>query len=307
MITPPNLQKADTLLADLLKDVMQNEGFMAGGEEIPLPKGAAAVKNLLDSKVRFGHPDNELILLTEETFNLSGIELNHIYQQQMRERYNFYYMTLSVDLIPKPGAKFWRLICQMDFGSPGSSKPIVQTIFPKDQWREVLNFGVGMKMGLDGNLDWNAGIDSSQLAQIVNNIDIPGEIKTKVANQNEFKAFVTIPAYKYELGQSEITASGEGNSICYWRIQDRELQKIGTMKLATVFKVPQEIQSITLDGVAWAEPNMDWLTADLRDVLRALQDKFRNLFRTGDEAAYQLAKGTAEKWTLALPQVTKDS
>jgi hypothetical protein len=303
----PDLQQADTLLTELLEDVKQNAGFFSGGENIPLPKSAAAVKNILDTKVRFGSPYSNLVYLTEETFKLSGTELNGIYQQQMHNHYDFYYMTLSVDLIPKPGAKFWRLTCEMDFGPKGSSEPIVQTIFPKDKWREVMNFGVGMDLGLDGSLDWNAGVDSSQLTQIMGNSNIPVEVKAKVANKDGFKAFITIPAYKYELGQSQILASGEDNSVCYWRIQDQELQKIGTMKFATVFKVPKGVESITLRGIAWPEPNMDWLTADVRDVLRALQGKFRSLINSGEEGASQLARGVGEQWTLTLPKAVQSA
>lgn len=301
VIAPPDFQEADTLLTDLLEDVRQNEGFMSGGEEIPLPKGATAVKNLLDTKVRFGHPSNDLIQLTEETFKLSGIELNGIDQQQMRDRYDFYYMTLSVDLIPKPGARFWRLVCEIDFGPKGSTEPIVRTIFPNQKWREVMNFGVGMDVGLDGNLEWSAGVEDSQLAEVVKLLT--PDLKAKVANKSNFKGFMALPAYTYTLGQSEITAAGEGNSVCYWRIQDQELQKVGSMKFATVFKTPKGTESVTLRGTAWAEPDMNWLTSDMRDVTRALQDKFRSLMRSGDEAASQLARGVAEQWTLTLPTV----
>ena len=294
----PNLQETDGLLSDLFQEVKKKEAFLSGGTELTV--GAAAIDQLFQTKVRFGNPRHRLIQLTEETFKLSGTELDAIYQQQMREQYDFYYMTVPVDLLPKPGAQFLRLTCQLDFGPKGSTEPIVQTIFPTQKWREVMNLGVGMDVGLDGSLDWNAGVDSSQLAQIVNLL--PGELKAKAANKNEFKGFVAVPAYKYELGKSEITALGEGNSVCYWRIQDQELQKMGTVKFAIVFKVPKGTDSLTLRGVAWAEPNMSWLTADVRDVLSELSDRFKQLFKRKDEAASQLARSAAEEWTLALPK-----
>jgi hypothetical protein len=299
-ITPPDFQETDALLTELLEDVMLNEGFFSGGEEIPLPKGAASVKKLLETKVRFGNPNNDLIQLTEETFKFSGIELNEFDREKMRD-HDFYYMTLSVDLIPKPGAKFWRLVCEIDFGPKGSAEPIVRTIFPNQKWREVLNYGVGMDLGLDGNLEWNAGIDDdSQIAEVFK--FLTPDLKANVLSKNNFKGFIKLPAYKYALGQSEITAAGEGNSICYWRIQDQELQKVGSMKFATVFKVLKGTESITLRGTTWAEPDMNWLTSDVRDVVTALQDKFRSLLRGGDEAASQLARGVSEQWTLTLPK-----
>jgi hypothetical protein len=47
---------------------------------------------------------------------------------------------------------------------------------------------------------------------------------------------------------------------------------------------------------------MNWLTEDLTVVRRALLDKFRNLLKSGDEGASQLARGVAEQWTLTLPK-----
>lgn len=158
---------------------------------------------------------------------------------------------------------------------------------------------------MDGNLDWSAGVDSSVLTEIIE--QLPGELKAKAANKNEFKAFVALPAFKYELSTTEITALGEGNSVCYWRIQDQEIQKIGTARFAIVFKVPKGMESITLRGIAWAEPNMNWLTADVRDVFDELAERFQNLVKRKDEAASQLARGASEEWTLALPQGATNS
>jgi len=71
-----------------------------------------------------------------------------------------------------------------------------------------------------------------------------------------------------------------------------------------VFKVPKGTQSINLRGIAWAEPNMNWLTTDVRDVFSELSDRFKNLLRHKDEAAIQLARIANEKWSLILPKAT---
>lgn len=295
----PNQQETDALLTDLFEDVHKWESSMAGGTKIGV--GATAIESLRQSKVDFGNPRDKLILLTEQTFKESGTELNSIYQQQMLNQYDFYYMTLSVALIPKPIARFWRLTCELNFISKGSNEPIVQTIFPNDKWRSVMNFGVGMDVGLNANLDWSAGIDASVLGEIIKNI--PGNLKANIANKNEFKVFMALPEYKYELGHSEILAVGEGNSYCYWRIQDKELQKIGTMKFAIVFKVPKTIESITLLGTASVEPDLNWLTADVRDIFAELQERFKNLLRQrNEEAASKFARVIQEEWTLTLPK-----
>jgi hypothetical protein len=299
-ISLPNLQAADELLSKLSSEVQKWEGTLSGGTKLGI--GATAVESLFQTKVSFGNPRDQLIQLTETTFQESGTELTDIYRQQMQSQYDFYYLTLTISLIPKPGVRFRRLTCQLDFSADnGNTIPIVQTLFPDQKWREVFNFGVGMDVGLDGNLDWSVGVDESLLDKVRDLL--PAELKAKAATKNNFKAFMAVPSYKYELGYSEITASGEGDSMCYWRIQDQELQKLGTARFAIVFKVPKGTEMVNLEGVVWAEPDMNWLTSDIRDVFSDLSNRIKSLLKSKDDAAIHFARGDAEEWVLTLPKV----
>jgi hypothetical protein len=297
-IFPPNLQETEALLSDLLQEVHHWEGTLAGGTKLGV--GAEAVDSLFKTKVSFGNPRDRLIHLTEETFKNSGTELNDIYKQQMREQFDFYYMTISVDLHPERATRFWRLTCKLDFGPKGNHEPIIQSLFPSQQWSSMMSCGVGLEVGLDGNLAWNIGVDSSNLPQLLQSL--PGQLKANVTNKDDFKAFLAVPVYQYELGHPDIITNGEGNSTCSWQIQDQELQKIGTAKFAIVFKVPKNTESITLQGTVWAEPDLNWLTADIRDVFANLSDHLKQLLKQKNEAASRFARGDAEEWELILPK-----
>lgn len=293
--SPPDVNENKALRADLFQEVKTWEGTQSGG--IQLDKGATAVKSLMETKINFGNPTNKLTLLTEETFKEIGLELNSTIQEQMVNRCDFYYMTVTVDLKPKPGAKFWRLCCELDFSPKGKNEPIVQTIFPETKWKSVMKFGVGMNLGINENLDWSIGIDASKLAELAN---IPGHLKANIATKNELKAFV-ISDYTYQGGFAEITALGQGNSNCYWCIEQPDVLNMGTVTFVIVFTVPKGTKAIDLEGTAWAEVNIDWLFADIRDVFSELTDRFKNLIKNKNEAANKLAPVVAEKWTLNLP------
>lgn len=297
-ITRPNFDETDTLLSNLLKEVQKWEGTLAGGTKLSI--NAEKVDSLFQTKVSFGNPRDRLIRLTVNTFKDSGTELDSIYKQQMQQQFDFYYMTLAVDLRPERGARFWRLTCELDFSPKGSNELIIVSLFPTQKWRSVMNYGVGMDVGLNGNLNWDVGVDSSKLAELLDSI--PEDIKANITSKNDFKAVLAIPTYEYHLGHSEILTNGEGNSTCYWRIQDRELQKIGTAKFGIVFKVPKGTESITLQGTVWAEPDLNWLTADIRDVFANLSENLKQLLKQKNEAASHFARGDAERWELNLPK-----
>ena len=203
-------------------------------------------------------------------------------------------MTLTVSMQPAPGAEFSKVECALDFSPKGANEPIIQTIFPKSEWREMLKLGADINVGLNGNLDWVAGVD-------VPLKNLSGNLKARVVNNNDLKAFLAIPEYSFELGRADIAATGEGNSECFWRVEHPDLKKVQTSRFGVVFKVPKGTESIALKGVVAVEPNFNWLTANLKYVFEALSQTFKDLLQDEKRAGKQrLPIGDHEKWTLTL-------
>jgi hypothetical protein len=296
-IAPPNFGETEALLTEFFEEVRGWEGSLAGGKKLGL--GASAIESLLQTTISFGNPRDQLKLLTEAGFHSAGVQLTQDLQRQIRHESDFYYMTLPVYLRAKPTTQFRQLCCELDFSPKGEHEPIVHKIFPTSEWKTMMQWGVGMNLALNENLDWKIEIDASKAAEIAN---LPGELKAHIANKNELKAYVIVPDYPHEIGRSEVLAQGEGSSTCYWYIQKPELTRTGTVLFTTVFKVPKGTGLVNLRIAAWAEPNINWLTADIRDVFSELSDRFKDLLRLKD-AGSNLAIGESEEWaSLRLPK-----
>jgi hypothetical protein len=296
-VSTPSSSQSDKLLDELLAEVSHYEGVRAGGTQ--LDKGALAIQSLRETRVSFGNPRDRLIPLTVKRFAQLGVELDPIYQEQMANTFDFYYLTLTLDLRPKPGALFKRLSCELDFDPEDTTGTIVQTIFPKSEWRSVLNWGGSMNLGLNGNLEWEMGVDANKIAEAAN---LPAGLQAQVSNKNNMSSFITMSDYAFEVGRFDILAQGEGNKLCFWHIEEPDLQKMPTVQFGVVFKVPQGTEQVTLRGIAQADPDMNWLVANVRNVFENLSSGLQALLRRRQEAAPQLARIAAEQWALALPK-----
>ncbi|MBV9171660.1 MAG: hypothetical protein JOZ81_16430 [Chloroflexi bacterium] len=129
-------------------------------------------------------------------------------------------------------------------------------------------------------------------------------MKARLSNTNQLKALITVPEYSFARGRSEIAATGEGNSHCFWRIENPELQQVQTVQFGVVVKVPIGTASIDLNGLVAAEPSIDWLAANVRNVLEDIDTRLRALLsRDGAQAGKdRLPIGAHETWTLVLPK-----
>jgi hypothetical protein len=296
-LNAPDLQAADALVETFLTE-LGGKSSLVGGEALPVE--AQLLASLRDTKVRFGNPRSNLIAITADQLHGSGIELSSIQRQQLEGQFDFYFMTITVDMRPEPGTHFSALACELNFGPKGANEPIVQSIFPQTSWKNVMSFGGGMNLGLDANLNWKVGVDTSRMSQLVEKAP---ELQADLENKNDMKSFIVLRDFAYDLGRFDIAAYGKDSSECYWYIQNTDLQQTLTVKFSVVFKVPTGTGEITLHGLAWAEPDVNnWLVIDLRNILPQLSRKLQELFRRRDTAARELARGAREEWTLKLPR-----
>jgi hypothetical protein len=287
-INDRSLQETDALLDKLMSE--------ADDQEL-----SNMLEGLKRATVQFGDPRNNLIPITADQLHNSGIDLSSIQRQQLEGQYEFYFMTVTVDMRTKPGTHFSALACELNFGPEGKKAPIVQSIFPQTSWKNVMSFGGGMNLGLDANLNWKVGVDTSRLSQLVEKAP---ELQADLENKNDMKSFVVLRDFAYDLGRFDIAAYGKDSSECYWYIQNTDLQQTLTVKFSIVFKVPAGTKEITLHGLAWAEPTTNWLTTSLRDAIDSRLTRLHNPFSQEqiDTIERSLARGTAENWRLALPQ-----
>ncbi|MBK8987470.1 MAG: hypothetical protein IPM39_15565 [Chloroflexi bacterium] len=294
--TPPDLTGSEATLDKLFTEVTKWEGTLAGGEHLDV--GGEALDSLRKTRVLFGNPRANLVALTPDQLHGSGLELTSIQKDQFAGKYDFYYLTITVDMQPRPGAHFKSLTCKLSFGPKGQEEPIVQSIFPQTNWKSVMEWGGGMTLGLDADLKWKVGVDATKLSELSGQMP---ELKANLENKNEMKSHIVLRDFSYDLGRFEIAAFGEDNSECYWYIQNADLQKVLTVKFGVVFKVPKGTKSVTLEGLAWAEPSMHWLIEHVRNVFADLSEKLQNLLRRREDASKDLSRGAREMWTLELP------
>lgn len=289
-----DLESTRCFLDDLFQMVLEEEGTLAGGTAENLYEGGQACQGLRETKITFGDPLYRLTRLTPKLFSELGIELDPFLKEH-RKRYDIYYMVLVASLAPKRGATFQRVECELQFDPEGATGAIVETIFPQTKWRTVLEWGGGMNLGLNGRLDWEVGVpDDATLDQLKK---FAGTPTANLKNNNELKAHIVVPDYQFRMGRLDVSAAGEGNNYCRWRIEDPQLQETEEAKFVIVFGVPKGTKTIQLTGTVVADTKMSWLTAQLNNVFGDLSDRFKTLWQP--EA--RLPIGVRETWQLQLP------
>lgn len=285
-----DLDDAQEFLSQLQKKVALLEGSLAGGREVKF--GEQTIRDLNETRLRFGNPIANLTRLTPKRFDDFGIELTSQRKDQMRNQFDFYYMTLALNAQLKSGINLSSVKCRLDLGPKNDpNEPMIETYFPKRIWKEVLQFGGEMRLGLDGNLDFNAGLDLETLPQEIRD-NIPVEIKAKIEAQNKINSFIIVPNFRFNLGRADISTSGEQSSTCFWDLQNPELQETQSLEFMLLFKVPKGQRKIGMVGRAQASVKISWLSAKIDHVLDHLSDELKAVF----EQREKVPLGVEEVW-----------
>jgi hypothetical protein len=289
------------MLDELYETVNAATSKLSSGDQRSLT--AEAINQLCKTEVTFGNPRAELARLTPKLFEEIGVQLTELQKRQMSAQYNYYTLALAVSMQPGRGVQFSRLECRLEFGPKGEQEPIVHTISPTSEWHDVLSWGGGMRLSLDGDLKWR--LQTSHLPEGVTIENLPDFVEAGLGTENQMNSYIAVKDFSFNMGRAEIAATGEGNSMCFWRIDKPELKEVQTIKFGVVFKVPKTVEAIKMVGVVAAEPDMAWLSANVRDVYEALSERLRELFSKRDEdrsGAERLPVGDHERWVLSLPQ-----
>lgn len=284
------LKKSGELLSELLDIVQANEGTLTGGQKLGV--GAEAIESLRQCAITFGNPADNLVRLTPELFASVGANLNAVWRAQMESGTAFYYLTLTISLRPGGRSSFDALECIMDFGPKGSQEPIIQAVFPASQWRELLRSEVGMSVAIDTDLKWAIG------AAIPTHL---GRAEAKASAGTGIHGVLVAGNYIFQLGHADVSATGEGNSTCYWKLANPEVRQVQTITFAAIFKLPATVTNVSLRALCAARPSTAWLVRSLRHIWWGISDHMRRVLSKSEASSRGLVVGDHETWNLELP------
>ena len=303
-VPPPDPKETQARLKALLEEVNIRAGHEDAGQAFPV--GVQDIQRYQQAKIKFSNPKSNLERLTPDLFDKVGLPLAPLHAEQMRHRFDFYHMTLSVQMRPEPGTYYRSLGCQLNFALAGAGEPIVVSIFPNEQWQEVFNFGGSLLLNLDGNLGFEIGVTGADTAARQATLAaLPANLQSKIVNQNEMKSTIQVPPFSFSRGRFDIAAYGPDGSECYWYLDNQEISQTLTAQFTIIFKVPQGTEAISLTAVAWAEPDMNKLTANFRHVIIRFKESVRDLFRSDNKGSREFAIAVGEKWPNLLLPVAK--
>lgn len=277
---------------DLLDTVKIKESHM--GVATSPGVGQRALENMGKTQLTIGHPRDNLVRLTPKLFKAVGVNLDLIQKTKLKSE-NFYYMTIAISMVPGDAVVYDQLKCTFALGLKGNNTPIIHSIFPNSEWKEIMKWGGKLNLDLKADLSWGLGLDLSNTNQLQIYDQLPQDIKVKVNNKNQYKGFIVIPAFSYEMGRADIVAVGPGSDTAIWDIQKPEIKQTQWIKFGIIFKVPKTTKKITINGRTTARVSKNWWFSNLKPLLNSFSKSQQEWI--GDGSPLDISR----TWQLDLP------
>lgn len=290
-IQPINSQP---LLQEAIASAQKWEGDL--GEKGRAKKAEAAFTALSNGRIELGHPQGHTLRIRRQAFKEHGLLLSPAIAASMKGKdgYGYYVIALPTLLYPGRGAEYRLLECQLTFAADKKSRQsAIETIFPEQQWKPVLDWGGSLHLALDTLLKWGVEVEGIEMALG----DLSGELAGRVANSNALTSFIKIAPFTYSLGRMEIVAE-KSSQKAMWRLDSKESIRGRDGRFVVLLKAPKEVTQIQIEAAVQAEPSFSWLFAQVQHVFDRLPAAIQAIIRREKGLPLQ----DFQTWTLDLPK-----
>jgi hypothetical protein len=266
------------------------------GEKGRAKKAEAAFTALANGKIELGHPQEHTHRIRRKAFEQHELTLSPAIVASMKGKdgYDYYVIAVATLLYPGRGAEYRLLECGLTFSADKKSRqPAIETIFPEQQWKPVLDWGGSLHLALDTLLQWGVEVEGIEVALG----DLSGELAGRVANSNALTSFIKIAPFTYSLGRMEIVAE-KSSQKAMWRLDSKESIRGRDGRFVVLLKAPKEVTQIQIEAAVQAEPSFSWLFAQVQHVFDRLPAAIQAIIRREKGLPLQ----DFQTWMLDLPK-----
>ncbi len=286
---PIDIQRVETeqLLEEAIASAHRWEADL--GDEETQGKAEETFRALREGQLKMDNPEAFLQRLNPEDFKQQQIDV------KMADENGdvIYLLKIPVLLLPERGAEYRLLESQFIFNVETEDGAVgIKNIFPRPEWKPVLQLGGELDLGLDSELNWGAELEKID-------IELPkfeGELEGCVSSKNKLTGFLQVMPFKYGWGYKTIEAQFT-TATAVWRLDSadtiREQQQV---QFVILFKTPKDVTRVTVEAAAQAEPSFSWLTAQIRYVFERLPDAIKQIINQEKGLPLQ----TFQTWTFNL-------
>ena len=114
-------------------------------------------------------------------------------------------------------------------------------------------------------------------------------------------SFIRVVPFEHTLGRMELEAQYSDHTAM-WRLDSKAVIRAQKhTRFALMLKVPKELKEIRLRAMAQANPDFEWLTAQVRHVWKYLPEALRLMLERRETPPLQDTRFWDQPWTIELP------